>query len=396
MNPLVLFKKADYDGNLKAVVFTLMDRLLPRPITPGIRVLIKPNLLMPSRPKQAILTHPLVVRAVAEYVLERGGQCRIADSPAIGPFEKLLADGGYREALRDLDLEIGPFSASHSVDIGPPFGRIELAAELAAADLIINVAKLKSHVQMRLTLGAKNLFGCVVGLKKTEWHLRAGVDRMLFARLLVQICRTVNPSVTLVDGILAMEGQGPGKSGLPKAIGVMVGGTNPFAVDAAICRMLGTSPNTLPTHQVARSMGLVTDRVETEGDLPRIDDFQFPELGPLDFYGPKGFRKFVREHWTQRPVVNSKTCSLCGKCRDHCPAHAISIVNKRLSFDYDPCIRCYCCVEICPNGALLTMEPPIGKLMRRAADAARNMSTRFRKTGLDRPDCVRISGRKGK
>jgi uncharacterized protein (DUF362 family)/Pyruvate/2-oxoacid:ferredoxin oxidoreductase delta subunit len=376
----VIFEKAAYDAHLKAIVFNMLDRLLVDAFSPGIRVLIKPNLLMPSRPKQAILTHPLVVRAAAEYVLEKGGICRIGDSPAIGSFEKLLSDGGYREALSDLDVDIAPFSVSNTIDIGPPFGRIELAADIAAADLIINIAKLKSHVQMRLTLGVKNLFGCVVGLKKTEWHLRAGVDRMLFAQLLVQICRTVSPSVTLVDGILAMEGQGPGNSGTPRPLGVLVGGKNPFAVDAAICRMLGTSPDTLPTQRVARSFGLVTDAVETVGEVPRIPHFQFPVLGPLDFVGPKGFRKFVRKHWIQRPVVDTKTCTLCGKCWSHCPARAITLRDKTLSFDYDPCIRCYCCVEICPNGALSTLETTVGKVLRRATEIGRKWHNRFRKS----------------
>lgn len=375
---MVIFEKAAYDKHLKAIVFNMLDRLLETPIKPGTRVLIKPNFLMPSRPNRAILTHPLVVRAAAEYVLEKGGRCRIADSPAIGSFEKLLTDGGYREALSDLDVDIAPFSISDTVDIGRPFGRIELAADIAAADLIINVAKLKSHVQMRLTLGVKNLFGCVVGLKKTEWHLRAGVDRTLFARLLVQICRRVNPAVTLVDGILALEGQGPGKSGVPKPIGILVGGKNPFAVDAAICRMLGTPPDALPTHRVAREMGLVNDEVETVGEIPPVTDFQFPLLGPLDFVGPKGFRKFVRKHWIQRPVVDTKTCTFCGECWGHCPARAITLRQKRISFDYDTCIRCYCCVEICPGGALNTVETTVGRALRRATEAGHNFQAKLR------------------
>ena len=377
---VVIFEKAAYDECLRATVSQMLDTLLTSPIKPGTRVLIKPNLLMPSFPEQAILTHPLVVRAVAEYVLEKGGHCRIADSPAIGSFEKLLIDGGYREVFADMDVDVVPFSVSDVVDIGPPFGRIELAADITAADLIINIAKLKSHVQMRLTLGVKNLFGCVVGLKKTEWHLRAGVDRSLFARLLVQICRRVNPTVTLVDGILAMEGQGPGKSGRPRSLGVLVGGQNPFAVDAAICRMLGTSPDTLPTHQVACSLGLVPDSVEAVGDVPRITDFLFPVLGPLEFIGPKGLRKFVRKHWIQRPVVDIQICTLCGKCWGHCPARAITLRNKQLSFDYDPCIRCYCCVEICPSGALSTVETPVGKVLRRVMAAGQNLTARYRKS----------------
>lgn len=361
--PTVVFKNAQYDHQLKATVHEMLDTLLDPAIGPGTRVLIKPNLLMPARAAQGILTHPLVVRAVAEYVLARGARCRIGDSPAIGSFETLLKDGGYTQALADLDVDMAPFTVTDTIDIGPPFGRIALAADAFNTDVVINIAKLKAHVQMRLTLGVKNLFGCVVGLQKTEWHLRAGVARDFFARLLVQICRRVNPAVTLVDGIVGLEGQGPGHSGRPKPLGVIVGGRDPFAVDLAICRMLGVSPETLPTHVAARSFGWVGDRVNIIGTYPPIADFKLPVLAPLSF-GPKFFRRFIRNHWIQRPVVDADACSLCGKCWRHCPARAITFRNRQLRFDYDACIRCYCCVEICREGALGTRETTAGIILR--------------------------------
>ncbi|MDX9788600.1 MAG: DUF362 domain-containing protein [Desulfobacterales bacterium] len=372
----VIFKKARYDAALTSIVAEMLDALLGNSLQPGMRVLIKPNLLMASRPERAICAHPLVVRAAADYVLQKGGHCRIGDSPGIGSFEKILKDGEYHQALSDLDVTIAPFTVSTKIDIGPPFGRIDLCADVADADLIINIAKLKSHVQMRLTLGVKNLFGCVVGLKKTEWHMRVGVDRNLFARLLVQICQTVHPAVTLVDGILALEGQGPGKSGTPRPIGVLIGGNNPFAVDAAICRMLGTTPDTVPTHQAAKALELVPDIILTLGDAPMVTGFQFPVIAPLEF-GPKLFRKFMRRHWVQRPVVNSAACSLCGKCHRHCPAGAIQIHRQQLQFDYDRCIRCYCCVEICKEGALSTRETPAGKLLRHLTAAGARLRARM-------------------
>lgn len=79
------------------------------------------------------------------------------------------------------------FDAEAEVDIGPPFGRVPLAREALEAEAVINLAKLKTHSQLTLTLGVKNTFGCVVGLKKPEWHMRAGIDKTLFARLIVQI-----------------------------------------------------------------------------------------------------------------------------------------------------------------------------------------------------------------
>ena len=187
----------------------IMDALGGHVIQPGSRVLIKPNLLSPAKPGEAILTHPLMVRAAVEYVLAKGARPTISDSPAIGSFERILRESGIREALAGLDVEIRPFEESVSVDVGPPFGRIELAKEALEADSIINLPKLKTHGQMLLTLGVKNLFGCVVGYRKPEWHMRAGVDKAMFARLLILIAQRIRPAFTVLDGILALEGDGP-------------------------------------------------------------------------------------------------------------------------------------------------------------------------------------------
>ena len=107
------------------------------------------------------------------------------------------------------------------------------------ADVIINLPKLKTHCQMLLTLGVKNMFGCIVGFKKSQWHMRAGVDTMAFARLLVAIHQAVRPTVSILDGILALEGEGPGKRGKPRKIGVLMGSCDTFALDMAVCKMIG-------------------------------------------------------------------------------------------------------------------------------------------------------------
>jgi len=164
---------------------TLADGLIQK----GSRVLIKPNLLLPAKPEKAIVTHPLVVKAAAEYAIEAGGRVQISDSPAMGTFKKVLKEGEYQGSLDGLNANLTPFTISTRKDIGTPFKEIDLAKDAIDADVIINIAKLKTHSQMLLTLGVKNLFGCVIGAKKPEWHLRAGVDRDLFAKLLVQIGR---------------------------------------------------------------------------------------------------------------------------------------------------------------------------------------------------------------
>jgi uncharacterized protein (DUF362 family)/Pyruvate/2-oxoacid:ferredoxin oxidoreductase delta subunit len=363
----VYFKNAEYNyRDLKPIVSEMLEAAIGDQIYPKAQVLIKPNFLSPARPEKAIVTHPLVVRAVAEYVLKKGGRILIADSPGIGSFERILKEGGFKEVFGQLSrqVEFKPFKATVKVDIGEPFGLIDIARDAVEADVVINLAKLKTHTQMLLTLGVKNLFGCIVGLKKPEWHMRSGVDRNMFARLLVQIYQAINPAVTLVDGILALEGQGPGRRGKPRHIGVLVGSCSGPAADMAICRMLGIDPHKMPTSHAAKELGVLDDDPEIIGDFREVSNYKLPDLGPLTF-GPKPFQKYMRKHLIQRPAVEPEICKMCGECWNICPAGAITPYEEIIGFDYDRCIRCYCCIEVCPHGALKAVETVPGKLLRR-------------------------------
>jgi uncharacterized protein (DUF362 family)/Pyruvate/2-oxoacid:ferredoxin oxidoreductase delta subunit len=361
----VMVRKAGYDDKaLESIVSEIIDTLIPGRISKGARVMIKPNLLLPAKPDKAIITHPLIVKAAAEYVIDCGASVTIQDSPAMGTFDRVLKEGGYREVFDGLDVTFAPFETSVKKDIGSPFGAIDIARDAVEADLVINIAKLKTHSQMLLTLGVKNLFGCIIGYRKPEWHFRSGVDRKMFAGLLVQIYRMIQPELTLIDGILAMEGQGPGRSGVPRNIGVLLASRNAAAADLAVCRMLGIDPEHLPTHTAASAMALVEETISIDGDLPRVDGFNQPVLAPLTF-GPKRFQGLMRKHLLQRPVVNQKLCKRCGECWQYCPAKAIDPGAETIQFNYADCIRCYCCIEVCPHGALRAKETLPGKLIRK-------------------------------
>ncbi len=360
----VIVRHADYDRNaIRYPLFEMLESCDPG-IEKGQRVLLKPNLLAPASPDRAILTHPAVVRAVAEYVLEKGAIPQISDSPAMGSFEKVLKESGIREALEGLPVEFKEFRDSVSVDVRAPFNVIELAEDALRADVVINLPKLKTHSQMLLTLGVKNLFGCVVGLRKPQWHMRAGVDREMFAMLLVRIYQAIKPRMTILDGILAMEGDGPGKGGRPKAIGVLMGSSDATALDVAVCKMLGIDPNSLFTNVAAGIAGIPAGEFEIDGSLPCVTDFRFPRMSAL-LFGPKCTHGLMRRHLIQRPVPDASQCRDCGDCLRYCPAGAITLEKRKISFDYDKCIRCYCCIEVCPHGALKAEEPYLGRLFSR-------------------------------
>lgn len=381
----VVFHPAEYDyGSLRPGVFGLLDRLTPLAIAPGAKVLIKPNFLAPAKPDRAMTTHPMVLRAVVEYVLHRGATPLVADSPGMGSFKRLMREGGYSEALQGLEVELRPFEETAQVNIGEPFGRIAIAREALEADAVINLPKLKTHAMMMLTLGVKNIFGCVVGLAKVQWHMRSGVNRHLFARLLVQIYRAVNPVVTLVDGVLGMEGQGPGRSGTPRRLGLLVAGASAPAVDMAVCRLLQVPIDALPTNRAAAELGLAPQDVAISGDFQPIRNFMLPVLGPLTF-GPRRFEPFFRKHLIQRPMAAAGKCRMCGECWRHCPASAITPYAKAIGFDYDRCIRCYCCVEMCPHGALAAVETRPAKAVRHLCVLRDRIVHRIGRKGTRRP-----------
>jgi len=364
VSPSVLVRNASYDyGRLKPVLFEILNVLDYGRIRQNSRVLIKPNFLAPASPDKAMITHPLMIRAVAEYVHTKGALPQVSDSPAMGTFERVMREGGIERELKGLPVVCTPFKDSVTVDLGPPFNRIEIAADAMNADMVINLPKLKTHTQMLLTLGVKNIFGCIVGLRKPEWHFRTGIDRDKFAELLVRIYTAVRPSITILDGILAMEGQGPGRGGVPKELGVVLASHDAFAVDAVVCRMLGLKEHDLPTNRIASEMGFMPESISIDGDLPEIRDMQFPVLTPLVF-GPKRLHGYMRKHLVQRPACNAALCRHCGECWRYCPARAITPELNGLTFDYDICIRCYCCIEVCPYGALSAKETAVGKAAR--------------------------------
>lgn len=361
----VYVRKAEYDyAVVKPIVRFFLDSIVGAGDVKGKSVLIKPNFLCPAKIEQAILTHPFIIKAVVEYVLEEGGRPQVSDSNAVGAFDKIVKSGGIEQALAGLNVDLRPLKDSVKVETGDAIIKtIELSRDVLEADMLINLPKLKTHSQMMMTLGVKNLFGCVVGLRKPEWHLRVGVDRELFARLLVIIHKKINPAVTILDGILAMEGEGPGTSGTPRRVGALCASSSAFALDRAVAKIVGIDEDAVVTNKMAKQMG-IDDAPEIEGEYPVLEGYKLPDQTETMF-GPRRFMGFMRRHTVRRPVADNKHCKLCGECWKYCPAKAITPSKKRLVFDYDKCIRCYCCLEVCPHGALSTHEPIAGKLLKR-------------------------------
>lgn len=337
----------------------------------GNKVLLKPNLLSAKPPETGITTHPAVIKAVAKLVLEAGGIPFIGDSPggrAVN-FEKVAGITGMKQVVDELGIKLVEFKNSVELPAtnGGVFKKLNVAKEAVDADVIINLPKLKSHVQMFLTLGVKNMFGCIIGLQKAQWHFKAGVDRKYFAAMLLELYSLLKPSLTIVDGIVAMEGDGPGSAGKLRNLGLVFAGSDAVALDTVICNALGIKEDDLPILAAAKEKGIgITemDKIDVLGERLKdvsIHDFIRPKMIDVMF-GPNLLKKFLMNNITSKPIEDRKMCTLCSKCIEACPTDIISIQNKRLNFDYDKCIRCFCCLEVCPEGAMQVKQGPLLKL----------------------------------
>ena len=341
-------------------------------VTRGDRVLLKPNLLWGAPPEAAVVTHPAFVEAIATLIVDAGATPFIGDSPSIGGLARALSKSGYDPFMKRLAIQAVPFTEIVSVDTptGRVFRRIDLAREVFGFDRLINLAKLKTHTQMMLTLAVKNLFGTIAGADKAMWHLKAGKDYDSFATVLVQILESVKPTVSLLDGILGMEGDGP-SSGNPRHIGIIGASTDALALDATVCRLLGLRVESVRTCVVGESLGVgvtAQDRIEVIGDplagFP-LHDFKPPKSMTLTWNLPAGniARRLLEQFLIARPEIDESECMGCANCLDHCPPAAISEKDRKMVIDYAKCISCFCCQEICPNKAVRVVQPRLGRLL---------------------------------
>ncbi len=337
----------------------------------GEKVLLKPNILTGCPPEQAVNTHPSVVEAAARLVLEAGAKPFIGDSPMFGTATQASKKAGYTEVAARLGIEIIDFTRPRRYEskAGIRFKSFEIDRAVMEADKVINLAKLKSHTQMYLTMCVKNMFGCVVGRDKLKWHYIAGKSYDTFARVLVELYRCTGPVLNILDGVVAMEGYGP-LTGPSRKIGALLLGTDAVAVDRVACALVGADPAKVPVFRANEELHAGVGRLEDIsiiGDTLEaltVKDFQFPRIEPMDAGALPGFLKgIVRDTMTARPAVHRKECRFCGMCVQACPAGAMKVTGK-IEIDYRSCIRCYCCVEACPHHAIKIRTPLLARIVR--------------------------------
>ena len=375
---------ADYAGAEAALRKAVADMGgMERFVRPGERILLKANLLRPAPPESAICTHPAVIGAIAAMVQEAGGTAWIADSPG-GALQKesvlrgLYEKTGVAQAAQQVGAQLCLDASSRLVDL--PEGKVLRQAEIISpvldADGIFDLCKMKTHVFMGMTGAVKNSFGIIPGLTKVGFH-GSHPDKAQFAQVLLDLIGFMNPRLSVMDGILAMDGEGPGASGTPRPVGLLLLADNPLALDVIAGEIMGLPRSSNPILLAAEARGLSPTRweeIELVGarleDL-RIPDYKFPAnvrgnlmefLGPLA--GPAG--KLCKRVLSQTPKIRTDACVGCGICKSACPGKAISMDAPGGKARIDPraCIHCYCCHELCPQKAVALRQNWLGRYLK--------------------------------
>lgn len=379
-NRVALVRCGEYEaGRVEAAVRRAVDLLggMERFVRSGQRVLVKPNLLLPSDPGRAIVTHPTVLRAVVKLVHEVGGRAIIADNPAtplphlawLAAYDKVGWAAVAAETGAELNTHIIPQQRSHPE--GKLLKRVDVSSFLTEADVVVSVPKLKTHGLMRFTGAVKNLFGVVPGALKFGYHVKLQTtDR--FAEMLLDLASFVRPALTVMDAVVGMDGDGP-SAGRPFPIGAMLAGADPVAVDVAALALVGHNPASVPTVAAAVRRGWITGRVadlELLGEelaALQVEGFRLPPGGSRT--GMEWAPSFLR-HWVTKQLIASpfvtERCIGCGACVANCPAQTISLVAGRARIALANCIRCYCCHELCPEQAIILRQPWPARVIGRA------------------------------
>lgn len=341
-------------------------------VLPEEKVLLKPNMLGKANPERAMTTHPAVFRAVGRLLREKGyGNITYGDSP--GPehisIAKVAEGCGIAQSAKELDIPLADFM--HGTKTLAPDGfvckQFLICNGVLESDAIINLCKMKTHALERLTGAVKNLYGCVQGLNKGAGHAKYP-DAVRFARMLADLNALLKPRLHTMDGIVAMEGNGP-SSGTPVEMKVLLFSQDPVAIDSVFCRLVNLSPLLVPTNVAGEQAGIGVWREKDIEILTPEGKISFEQAagmyGKADFQvfrgsGPKG-RIFRLAHFIpallERPVAEQKLCVRCRACVKSCPVDGKAIFldvkkDKAPRYDYKKCIRCYRCQEMCNYGAI--------------------------------------------
>ncbi len=319
----------------------------------GRKVLIKPNMLGPTKPDRHICTHPSVLRAAIEAVERRDPAVLwVGDNPgmrAYGSNEQTARVSGHLAVAGDYFVNLG--SSPVRTDVRSDFAdQLAFSREVLEADVLVSLPKMKTHVATGITGAVKNCYGHLVGGEKTRLH-RDAVGQENFARAVVDVFAVRPPDLAILDAVFAMEGEGP-SGGKVRRVGRLVASDNAVALDTVMAAMMGLEPRQVAMLRIAEERGFgpaTLDGIELDGPFEVVPDFRVPMVG-------RGIGTWLSRLAgmlvVKRPRVVYKKCVKCASCAKACPVEAITMTDEGPVIDYKKCIACFCCHEMCRYEAM--------------------------------------------
>lgn len=339
----------------------------------GDKVVIKPNLVSRKRPGSAVTTNPAFLHAVICEVEAAGGIVTVAESPG-GPYNTAMLRSLYRscgidEAIKGTNAVLNFNTEFREVDVkdGHTVKKLPVIAPILDADVIISLPKLKTHAMTSYTGAVKNLFGVIPGTYKAELHFRLD-DRAAFCSMLVDLCECVKPTLSIMDAIIGMEGNGP-TSGTDRFIGLVMASANPYELDLAASSVIGYKPDEVDTVRFSVERGLTSGKPDIKGeDIASVAVYDF--IKPESHFNllklinlPPALNALLVSKLSSRPKIDLKKCIGCGECASCCPPNAIDMSGGKPKIDKSKCIRCFCCQELCPKSAVGINRPLLNRFM---------------------------------
>ena len=360
---------------LSAELDSLLQELggLENFVSAGDQVVFKINLLMGKAPEAAVTTNPEFIRVLARKVKALGADVIIADSPG-GPFNEKLLKRAYKKSglyqlagEEDLELNYNTDSKKHEYKEGKINKSFQLASYLDKADLVINLPKLKTHGLTMYTGAVKNLFGCIPGILKAEYHLRMQ-SVYDFSRMLNDLAGLIAPQLTIMDAVVGMGGEGP-SNGKPREFNYLLASTSPYYLDLAAVRLMEISPEKkVPSIKAALNDEIIKkEKLELRGNrIEPLDNVKIPKIEKennlLGSKLPNFLSDILEKFLRPKPIFKEDKCAGCRTCFENCPPDAITMVDDFPEVDLDQCIRCFCCQELCSYEAVEIKYPLLAKL----------------------------------
>ena len=360
-NKVAIRKCAEYDAQKIIDIIAEIYTATGGPDVKGKKVLVKPNVLSDNDPAKCVSTHPVVVEAMIKYLQLNEAEVFVGDSPAIHTAKFKPDKCGLSQVLEATGTKWVNFNEK-PVEKKIDGRNIKIASIVDKVDLIVSLPKFKNHELMYFTGALKNTYGLIPGFAKAFQH---GIyaDTNSFGKLIVELNKTITPHYFFMDAIMGMEGQGPGTHGTPVDIGLLIGSTNPLALDIIACQIAGYKPEMIPVNKIALSeKQWLQSAEEIEYDGPALETIKKEDFKKIPASTSRntamrflvGRISFLRK-LERRPVFVYNKCTGCLKCVQICPVYAVqasSSDHKRMKLIDNKCIRCFCCSEVCQDNAV--------------------------------------------